>query len=88
MGAPPIRSGVDMLATALVMAPFALICGMSIKILNKYRPANLVGWVLTIIGFGLLSLLKADSPTKNWVGYQFLVSAGTGVIVCALESVV
>ena len=81
MGASPIRSGVDMLATALVIAPFALICGIIIKATNKYRPANIMGWVLTIVGFGLLSLLKADSPVKNWVGFQFLVSAGTGMIV-------
>lgn len=80
-GASPIRSGVDMLATALVIAPFALICGIIIKVSNKYRPANAMGWILTIIGFGLLSLLKADSPVKTWVGYQFLVSAGTGMIV-------
>ncbi|KAJ3481251.1 hypothetical protein NLI96_g7790 [Meripilus lineatus] len=79
-GASPIRSGVDMLATALVIAPFALICGIIIKVSNKYRPANAMGWILTIIGFGLLSLLKADSPVKTWVGYQFLVSAGTGMI--------
>lgn len=70
-----------MLATAFVMAPFALICGMLIKAMNKYRPANVIGWVLTIIGFGLLSLLKADSPVRDWVGFQFLVSAGTGMIV-------
>ncbi|CAL1715229.1 unnamed protein product [Somion occarium] len=83
LGASPIRSGVDMLATALIISPFALICGIVVKVTGKYRPVNYVGWVLMIIGFGLLSLLKADSNTGQWVGYQVLVSAGTGMIFSA-----
>ena len=81
LGASPIRSGVDMLASALIISPFALICGAVVKITGKYRPVNYAGWILMIIGFGLLSLLKADSDVGHWVGYQILVSAGSGIIV-------
>ncbi|OCH84114.1 Mfs1.1 protein [Obba rivulosa] len=80
LGASPIRSGVDMLATALVVAPFALICGAMVQVLNKYRAANVTGWTLTIIGFGLLTLLKSTSSIGQWVGYQFVAAAGTGMI--------
>ncbi|EMD39089.1 hypothetical protein CERSUDRAFT_104356 [Gelatoporia subvermispora B] len=83
LGASPIRSGVDMLATALVIAPFALLCGVVVKSTKKYRPTNYLGWVLSVVGFGVLSLLKADSSTGKWVGYQFLVSAGQGLIFSA-----
>ncbi|KAF8148433.1 iron permease [Crassisporium funariophilum] len=78
--ASPIRSGVDMFGTALVIAPFALVCGITVQVQNKYRPANLVGWILTIIGFGLLSLLRAESNVGQWVGFQIVASAGTGMI--------
>ncbi|KAJ7485019.1 iron permease [Mycena galericulata] len=81
--ATPIRSGVDMLATALVVAPFALIAGILVQVLNRYMPSNIAGWVLTIIGFGLLSLLTADSTVGQWVGYQFVAAAGTGMIFAA-----
>ena len=81
LGASPIRSGVDMLATALVIAPFALLGGVMVQVQGKYRPANYIGWVITIIGFGLLTLLKADSSTGKWVGYQVVTAAGTGMIV-------
>ncbi|EMD39201.1 hypothetical protein CERSUDRAFT_112880 [Gelatoporia subvermispora B] len=80
LGASPIRSGVDMLATALVVAPFALVCGAMVQIMKKYRPANATGWLLTIIGFGLLTLLKATSNIGQWVGYQLVAAAGTGMI--------
>ncbi|CAL1715143.1 unnamed protein product [Somion occarium] len=80
LGASPIRSGVDMLATSLVIAPFGLFAGIMVQVQGKYRPANYVGWILSIIGFGILTLLRADSTTGQWVGFQILVSAGVGMI--------
>ncbi|TCD71946.1 hypothetical protein EIP91_000078 [Steccherinum ochraceum] len=79
-GDDPIHSGIAMLPTALVIAPFAIVTGVSVNVLGKYRPANIVGWVLILVGFGVLSLLKLDSSTGQWVGYQIVVSAGLGFI--------
>lgn len=81
LNASPLRSSVQTLPTALIISPFALISGMMVKFLGRYRPSNILGWLLTIVGFGLLSLLRADSSTSQWVGYQVLSSAGTGMIV-------
>jgi len=78
--ADPIRSGVDLLPTALVIAPFALLCGISVQVFDKYVPSNALGWIITIIGFGLLTLLKVSSSTGMWVGFQILAAAGTGMI--------
>ncbi|KAL4241388.1 MFS transporter superfamily protein [Abortiporus biennis] len=83
--ASPIRSGVDLFPTAFVMSPAAFIAGTVVTTTKKYRPANIVGWILTVIGFGVLSLLRADSPTGKWVGYQIIVTIGTGIIyVCTI----
>ncbi|KAI0352489.1 iron permease [Trametes cingulata] len=78
--ASPLRSSVQTLPTALVMPPFSLLCGFVVKATRTYRPINVVGWILSIIGFGLLSLLQADSAAPQWIGFQFLMSAGTGII--------
>lgn len=64
LGASPLRSSVQTLPTALVIAPFALFCGIIVKVINKYRAVNVVGWIISIIGFGLLSLLRADSTLR------------------------
>ncbi|KAJ7743512.1 iron permease [Mycena maculata] len=64
--ATPIRSGVDMLGTALVVAPFALIAGILVQVLSRYIPSNVAGWILTMIGFGLLSMLTADATLGQW----------------------
>ena len=77
----PIESSVKILPTAIVSSSFSLFCGIAIKKMNKYRPANVLGWTLTIIGFGLLTLLKFDSPAGMWGGFQALQAAGSGTIV-------
>ena len=87
MAASPIHSSVNLFATALVMAPSAIVCGVIVKKTNKYRPANYVGWILIMIGFGLLSLLKADSSAGAWAGYQVITAVGVGIIVSDTESV-
>ncbi|KAH8103096.1 iron permease [Cristinia sonorae] len=83
LGAGPIRSGVDMFPTALVISPFAVLAGVSTQVFGKYRPANVVGWVLLTVGVGVLSLLKADSSTGQWVGYQIIAAAGQGMLYTA-----
>ncbi|EIW57867.1 Mfs1.1 [Trametes versicolor FP-101664 SS1] len=76
----PIRSSVHALATTLIASPFSIICGVLVKGSNKYRPANYIGWALTLIGVGLLTMLKADASTGQWVGFQILAAAGFGMI--------
>ncbi|KAJ7598401.1 iron permease, partial [Mycena floridula] len=65
-GNSPIRLSVNMLPTALVIAPFAIVCGVIVQVLNRYLPANLLGWTTTVIGFGLLILLKVNSSMASW----------------------
>ncbi|KAJ7595480.1 iron permease [Mycena floridula] len=79
-GASPIRSGVDMLPTAFFIAPFAIVAGAMTQISHRYRPANYFGWGLSMVGFVLLSLLRTDSSTGSWVGYQIVAGAGTGFL--------
>ncbi|KAI0781950.1 iron permease [Abortiporus biennis] len=79
-GSSPIRSGVEIFPTALVISPFAFIAVMLVQVTNKYRSSNVIGWILTTVGFGLLSLLRADSSTSQWIGYQILAAAGIGML--------
>lgn len=81
MDTSPIRSSVNMLATTLICAPVSLFAGGVVKKRGRYRPVNYVGWVLMLIGFGLLTLFKADSSTRTWAGFQIITAAGIGIIV-------
>ena len=81
LGASSIRSGVESLPGALLIAFFALACGAAVQIAQKYRPWNMVGWMTIIAGFGIASLLKAEASTAQWVGYQVVLAIGFGIIV-------
>ncbi|KAJ7762782.1 iron permease [Mycena maculata] len=82
-GASPIRSAVDFLPGALLTAPFAFVAGMIITLSKKYRLVNWVGWMVIMIGMGLLSTLREDASVGKWVGYQVIVAIGTGLIFSA-----
>ncbi|TFY60743.1 hypothetical protein EVG20_g7309 [Dentipellis fragilis] len=79
-GASPIRSGVDALAMALLIAPAAMTAGVMVQTMKRYIPPNAVGWVLSLIGFGLLTMLKWDTSTGKWVGYTMVTACGIGLI--------
>ena len=79
--ASPIRSGVDVLPMALFISLFALATGAGVGIIGKYRVLNVVGWILLTVGFGILTLMKADIGQAKWVGDQIVVAAGMGVLV-------
>lgn len=81
VGASPIGSGVDLLIAALVIAAFALLSGVAVQVTQKYVPSNIAGWILMIVGFGVLSLLKYGDSTSQWLGYQVLCAAGIGLLV-------
>ncbi|KAH8818766.1 iron permease [Flagelloscypha sp. PMI_526] len=82
-GASPIKSGVDILPIALLIAPMGFANGVAVQIFKRYLPGNYLGWTLSIVGFGILSMLKEDSSTAQWVGYQLVVAIGTGVLFSA-----
>ncbi|KAH9925600.1 iron permease [Epithele typhae] len=76
----PSRSGIDLLPLAFAIPLAAIFTGISVEVLARYRPQNYLGWALTAIGFGLLTLLKADSSRALALALQVPVGAGLGIL--------
>ncbi|RDW76193.1 hypothetical protein BP5796_07014 [Coleophoma crateriformis] len=81
--ASPTASGVDLLPTAVTSIPFAIVSGIAISSLNRYRPSQFASMILVSIGLGLFTLLDERTSTGYWVGTQILCSAGLGILVTA-----
>ncbi|KAI0347418.1 iron permease [Trametopsis cervina] len=79
-GADPTMSGVDVLMFAVLVAITALIAGVSITVMKKYVPVNIVAWVILMVGFGVLTLMKVGLSRTQWLGYQVACSAGLGIL--------
>jgi hypothetical protein len=60
------------------MVVFSLISGGLITAIGYYTPFMYIAVILMPIGSGLLSLLKPDSPTHLWIGYQIVFGIGLG----------
>ncbi|KAF9064952.1 major facilitator superfamily domain-containing protein [Rhodocollybia butyracea] len=75
-----VHSGIDMFGTSFTIPLFAIATGVSTELLGLYRPQNYIGWILTTIGFGVLSLLNENSSTAAYIGFQILLGSGLGII--------
>lgn len=56
-----------------------MVVGVSVQIFNRYRPQNYIGWALTVVGFGILTLLDANSSKGRYIGCQVILGIGIGI---------
>ena len=83
-GSSPSRSGVQILPTFLILLPFAIVSGLVVSKVGRYRPIHHAGFAVMMLGFGLSTLLDSQSSTSEWVIYQGIIAAGSGAIVSSL----
>ena len=78
--ASPIRSGVDLLPSAVTGIPFAILAGSGLSTINRYRPFHFIGFIFLILTYGLFALLSASTSTAAWIGFQILGAVGVGFL--------
>ena len=66
--------------TALVVPVASIASGVTIRVTGKYRPVNYAGWAICIVGFSLMTLLKANASTAQWVCFQGITAVGVGIV--------
>ncbi|OQO12716.1 hypothetical protein B0A48_02180 [Cryoendolithus antarcticus] len=76
-----MHSGIDTLPTFAGGLIFALVGGVLLSKLGRYKPLHIAGFAVFTIAFGLLSLLDAKSNPAAWVFFQLIAASGSGVLV-------
>jgi len=76
----PTGAGVDLFGLSYSISLIAIVAGVVVKKTGKYVITTFVGWVLMIVGAGLLTTLHADSSLSKSVGFQLVVGGGVGII--------
>jgi hypothetical protein len=56
------------------------VAGVTVRRTGNYVIPTFVGWVLTIVGAGLLTTLRADTSLSKSVGFQIVIGGGVGII--------
>ncbi|KAL0580346.1 hypothetical protein V5O48_001683 [Marasmius crinis-equi] len=78
--ASPIRTGVSMLPVTSTVGVCIIVSGISVALTKRYRPQLWVGWVLFVVGFGLMIQLTDKSTYADAVGRVVIPMIGIGII--------
>ncbi|KAI9452641.1 Mfs1.2 [Lactarius psammicola] len=76
----PAGAGVDLFGLSYSISLVAIVAGVAVKKTGKYMVPTYVGWVLMVVGAGLLTTLRADSDIAKSVGLQLVIGGGVGII--------
>ncbi|KAJ6470866.1 iron permease [Mycena sanguinolenta] len=77
----PIGAGIDIMPLAFIGAPAGLIAGVIIQKTNSYRIPITAGWVLVVVGFGLMSTLDENASRSKALASSVIVGLGTGSLI-------
>jgi hypothetical protein len=80
----PSRAGYSLLPQALAGLPGAIIAAVSLSKWGKFKVIHLVGFGLSTLGMGLLSMLNKQTSISEWAVFQMIVALGIGVIIDTL----
>ncbi|KAI4143188.1 MAG: hypothetical protein L6R39_004666 [Caloplaca ligustica] len=79
-GFSPIISGVALFPQTFTVAPACVVVGILITVTGRYRWAIWSGWVLTVVGTGLLYLLDVHISTVGWIFLNLVGGLGMGML--------
>ncbi|ORY55503.1 major facilitator superfamily transporter [Pseudomassariella vexata] len=79
LGETAIMSGVDMIPYVVANALMSLVAGAFVSKVGYFTPPAIVGGAIGTVGCGILTLLHPGISTREWIGYEILVSAGFGL---------
>ncbi|KAL8649797.1 MAG: hypothetical protein Q9210_004187 [Variospora velana] len=79
-GFSPIISGIALFPETFTVAPTCVVVGILITVTGRYRWAIWSGWVLTVLGTGLLYKLDVNVSTVGWVFLNLVGGLGMGML--------
>ncbi|KAK7751513.1 hypothetical protein SLS62_006600 [Diatrype stigma] len=83
-GTTILESGVKFLPMAIGTLVFAIIAGILLSHLGRYRPLHAMSLALSALSFGLLTRLDASTSDVAWAWYELVGSMGSGLIMSVL----
>lgn len=79
-----VMSGIALFPEIFTLGISGILSSVLISARKSYRWALWIGWILAIVGLGLLRLLEVDTSTAKWIFLNLTVGLGTGMLYPAL----
>lgn len=80
----PLVSGIALAPISAAVVPFAVVSGILLSKVGKYRPIYIFGWAAMLVTVGLCSTLDRHSSTAAWGCFEILGAAGLGSLSISL----
>lgn len=80
----PTAAGVAALPETFTVAPASIVVGVTISIYRRYRWAIWSGWVLSVLGLGLLYRLSPGTSIPSWIFLNLVPGTGLGMLYSSL----
>ncbi|KAK3301020.1 major facilitator superfamily domain-containing protein [Chaetomium fimeti] len=78
-GMSALQSGISLIPYFVVNAVFSLAAGCFVSKFGYVTPPAILGSAIGTVGLGLMTLLRVDSTTAQWAGFQVVTSIGFGI---------
>ncbi|KAK3177197.1 hypothetical protein OEA41_008526 [Lepraria neglecta] len=79
-GETPIIAGISLFPQTFTVAPVAVVTGITITKIGRYRWAVWSGWSLATLGVGLLYLLDVHTSIVAWIFLNLVSGVGMGLL--------
>ncbi|KAH9979111.1 hypothetical protein BGW80DRAFT_1455769 [Lactifluus volemus] len=76
----PTKAGIALFGVSFSLGLIAIVAGIVVKKSGNYVIPTFVGWVLVVVGVGLLTTLHVDSSIAKGIGFQIIIGSGGGII--------
>ncbi|KAL2406543.1 MFS transporter L2 [Exophiala dermatitidis] len=84
-GYKPVVAGVALFPATFTVAPIGVVTGILIAKTAAYRWSIWTGWVITVLGLGLLLLLDVDTTIPQWIFIDLVSGIGLGMLFPSLQ---
>jgi MFS family permease len=75
---------VAILPISFTLAPGAAVTGQIVAKTGRYRWGVWIGWVLTTLGLGIMTLLDIDTKPQQWIFIILVTGTGAGILFTAI----
>lgn len=75
-----LASGISILPGTVFVPVTAILGGLFITHLQRFKFVNSAAWVLVTVGFALMTQLRVESSKAKQYGFQVIYALGAGVV--------
>ena len=76
----PTIAGLAVFPETFTVAPASIIVGITISKIGRFRWAIWAGWILTVLGMGVLYNLAPDTNVPAWIFMNLVPGVGLGML--------